>query len=368
MPISVEPFAPLHWPRGLCFRNDTLHVLSRGRPRGAGGPHPNIADDAGRISKISPTGEARTVATPTDPPFRLWNPQLPNHADIETDRPYATLVWHEESENFFICGFSGIDAPTGWGISFRKNASDSILRYDTRSQSWHDVERHDASVVPQSAREGQTQAIDNSHFPSAAAPPRGWLNGPDGLMVHENSLYAVGKDNHSLVKYDLTSLVTDSATGPLPSTLLRKDGKDITLPDGSVEPIFDGPSALAYHDDTLFVGLRSVNLVIGMSFTGGVVGANQGWKIVVLPNGSQIIDLATDSTGALLVCTKLEMAGRKDGAVWRVPDPASGATFTATNLNVHARIPGTCSNIAIDGSDRLYVCSNDKCGTIYRQA
>ena len=351
----MELLASVLWPRGLCFAGGRLFALGRGRPRGAGGPDPDIADHAGSIFEVPLSGSgAVETHLPNDPPFHLWDRLLPIHSDIETDRPYAGLAWHEVSQNFLVCCFSGIDKPTS-SVAFRKNSTDAVLRFDCRNGRWFEVERHDGTVVPEDLRRSLTTSIPNNYFPSNdSSLPHGWVNGPDGLLVHDNDLFIVGKDNHSLVRYDLTPILSDPEYGHLPSVVLRKDSKDV-LVDGSVAPMFDGPSALATDGTYLYVGLRTTDIVLGFPWAGPF---DSAFLAATLPSGVELIDLAMSSGGELFVSSKR----RK---IWNagVPDPAT--TYAATDSNVFAQLPGNGSNITFGDDGVLYACCNVDDGGIF---
>ena len=119
----------------------------------AGGIDPSIPDASGSLFVVDPEvfepvirGEAagravrkngRILAAADGSPFRLYDPSQGTPVEAtEIDRPYCTLAYDEASRNFFICGYSGVDLP---GKRFRKNATDSILRYDQRDGRWHVV-------------------------------------------------------------------------------------------------------------------------------------------------------------------------------------------------------------------------------------
>ena len=148
--------------------------------RNAGGVSAEVEDQAGTIYVVDPeiaepidqdeVGQAvrnngQILAAPTDPPFRLWDrTAVPPESDRETDRPYCTLRYHRPTHSFYICAFSGIDKPKRPGDpSFSKNLNDAILRYDLRTQRWHDVERHDL----------EAGGIYPHHNPALFAPPHG---------------------------------------------------------------------------------------------------------------------------------------------------------------------------------------------------
>ena len=119
---------------------------------------------------------AGVFALADDQPFLLPDRSLAPIDDVFMDRPYCTLIYDEGSRNLFVCGYSGVDLP---GPRFRKNATDSILRFDLRTREWYPVELHDQAVVPE---EDLGYVVSNEHYPHhdpAANPaPHGWPNGP----------------------------------------------------------------------------------------------------------------------------------------------------------------------------------------------
>ncbi|UJB73128.1 hypothetical protein HRE53_30930 (plasmid) [Acaryochloris sp. 'Moss Beach'] len=304
-----------------------------------------------------------------NPPFRLWSRQLPRALDIETDRPYAGMVWHKGSQNFIICCFSGIDKPTE-EVSFRKNATDAVLRLDQRNGKWFEVERHNAEVVDETLRKSLTTSIPNIHFPSAENLPRGWLNGPDGLLVYGDELYVVGKDNHSLIRYDLSMILDDPLLENLQSSLVRKDSKEVLI-SGNNLPLFDGPSSLATDGERLYIGMRTTNVVLAFPLNGPF---DEAVIVAELPEGSEIIDIALSPSNKLFISTKL-------GKIWNTGIPNLNEPFRANFLNSFADLPGlpdinnfngttelpaNGSNIVFDTEGTLYACCNFKDGGVYR--
>jgi hypothetical protein len=260
---TVVPF-----PRGLAKVGDDLIVLSRGRVRGAGGVTAEIEDRAGTIFRLdpkvsqpvdeSPVSDAvknngEPLALPTDPPFNLWDrSSTPPESDRLTDRPYCVLRYHEPTSSYYICAFSGIDKPkSGTGRTFSKNLTDAILRYDTRTEEWSEVERH------------AIQAGGNypHHDPAHNDPPHGWLNGPDNAYTVGNWLYAVGKDNSLMVRYDLRPYIDNPEAGPAESEWML--GSEVhTRNAGKIN--MRGHSALAYHDGYLYIASRTSSHIVRM--------------------------------------------------------------------------------------------------------
>jgi hypothetical protein len=261
----VTTLAP--FPRGLAMVGGDLIVLCRGRVRGSGGVSSEVEDQAGTLYRVNPaigqplaeTGiseavkqNGRLLARPASPPFRLWDRSSnPPQADRETDRPYCSLRYHEPTQSLYLCAFSGVDLQPGKGpkgVRFSKNLSDALLRYDFRTESWHEVERHGTWAG------GSYPHHDVRHNP----PPHGWLNGPDNCLPLGQQLYAVAKDNSLLVRYDLTDLAEDPLAPPPPSEKIL--GPDTPLAGGGIATFY-GHSALAFHDGWLYVGTRTSSVI-----------------------------------------------------------------------------------------------------------
>ncbi len=257
---TIAPF-----PRGLAMVDGELYVLCRGRVRGAGGVTAAIEDQAGTLYRVDPDitepidneyidETVRTngdvLARPTQPPFFLWDrTSAPPESDRWTDRPYCTLRYHEPTKSFYICAFSGIDKPRKTGqVSFSKNLTDGLLRYDLRTNRWHEIERH------------RIDAGGNypHHDITVNDPPHGWLNGPDNCLTVGNQLYAVAKDNNLLVRYDLSELTENPHAPPPPSE--RVLGAEVDLAGIGTTEVY-GHSALAYRDGWLYVGTRTSSVI-----------------------------------------------------------------------------------------------------------
>lgn len=263
----VSTIAP--FPRGIVPLGDELVILSRGRVRSSGGVSASVDDQAGTLFLVDPSvrqnateptvseevrQNGRVLALPTDPPFHLWDrTSSPPWADRETDRPYCVLRYHEPSHNFFICAFSGVDKATNPGAaggrSFSKNLNDGILRYDMRNKKWFEVERHDIEAGGQYPH----------HDPALMPPPHGWLNGPNNILVQGDYLYAVGKDNSLLVRYNLAPLVENPDSGPLESEWIL--GRELTLASGGTVPL-EGHSALAWNGGFCYLATRTNSVVV----------------------------------------------------------------------------------------------------------
>lgn len=387
--MHFELLASLPWPRGLAFADDKLYALCRGRPRGAGGPDPE--DRAGSLYEVPLDGApVKLLAQPEDPPFRLWDPTVPKHEDIDTDRPYAGLAWHPRSRNFFICCFSGIDSPHGYG-GFRKNATDGVLRFDLDASRWFTVERHTTShidsVTPNPRKKPRLEAMRNNFYPNPGSDlPRGWLNGPNGLSVHGDELFVVGKDNHSVVRYDLSVLSNGSADRHeqgLPSDPYRltpdgRTGDTSVLIDEEYSELFDGPSSLVVSGKTIYIGLRSNNLVLAFVLGSDLRTAR---KVAQIPSESGLIDLAVAPSGALFASLKNGEVHRVSNPEAAFADPQSLAGLTSQQL--YATMPKTQpeklvaggevyqlddngSNIIFGPDGTLYACCNKDGGGIYQ--
>jgi hypothetical protein len=314
-PVEVERITTaVPFPRGLVLLDGQLHVLSRGRVRDVGGVDPKVEDRAGTIWVVDPgvsqpAGEpvsdavaknGRVLAEPTAPPFRLLDRSLPQAAmDRATDRPYCSLRYHAGTQSFYLCAFSGIDKPSGGGRNFSKNLSDALLRYDLRTQQWHEVERHDSEAGGNYPH----------HDPQHAKPPHGWLNGPDNCLPVGDWLYAVAKDNSLLVRYDLRPLIAEPDAGAPPSHWVL--GDQIAVEGQGVQR-FAGHSMLAQQGDWLYLGFRT---------------------------SSEIVRFKLDEQGLPVQPIVAQVVARFD--------PYDPATRRSANL----------TDMAFDGQGRLYVIS-----------
>lgn len=255
----VSTAAP--FPRGLVMLDGELYVLCRGRVRSSGGVSAEVEDQAGTIYAMNPhvtepaeapVGDAvrtngRVVALPTDPPFRLWDrASVPAESDTRTDRPYCVLRYHEPTKSFYLCAFSGIDKRSSAAdpVAFSKNTSDAILRYDTRTKKWSEVERH---------------AAGSSEYPSSDTPPRGLLKGPDNCLPLGRWLYAVAKDNSLLARYDLSAWETDPDAPPAAGQVVM--GAEVEVA-GLGTQTFEGQSGLAYHGGFLYIAYRTSSVIV----------------------------------------------------------------------------------------------------------
>ena len=247
------------------LRDGTLYALARGRVRDSGGVDVGLDDHAGSLWTLDPSvaspldepGRAASNGTvfaqPASPPFKLLDRTLPRALDdTATDRPYCGLRWHEASKSFYLCAFSGIDigsndpaaAEAG---SFRKNYTDAVLRYDTRTKRWSEVDRHDPA--------------DGATYPGRAG--RGMQKGPDNLLVVGDTLVVAAKDNSRLIAYDLTPYIADpDAKPPVGREIL---GEHVTV-DGADRNVL-GHSGLAYKDGWLYVAFRTTSEVMRLPVT-----------------------------------------------------------------------------------------------------
>jgi hypothetical protein len=393
------------WPRGVVLHEGRLIVLARGVHRNAGGPNPAIQDMAGHLFEVDPTvfepvvkgvppGDAvrkngKVFAAPTEPPFHLWNRETPSTNDTLTDRPYCTLAYDPESQNFFVCGYAGIDLADD--RRFRKNATDSIHRYDLRTKKWYVVEAHRPESVPAEAL-GRT--ISAQYYPhhdvASNPPPHGLVNGPAGLGVAGRYLYAGAKDNTALAQYDLREIRRRPDAPPPPSRLIfhRKSPKDDVFLQlrGRGNTYVEGACSIASHGGHLYVAFRTTSQILRFPITsdGDVVRPLVGEQVAqfarydpVQGGGSaDVYDMTFDRHGRLYV------AAAYTGRVFRFrPDPER--LFDATDpskveayvhlgeLTDHPSARTGDIDVADDGT--LYVCSGNKDveegefqGTVYR--
>jgi len=402
--VTVERISTVvPWPRGVRWVDGELYVIGRGVHRGAGGPQADIDDKAGHLFVIDPAisepadpekpvGEAvrkngKLVAEPTSPPFHVWDRRMPATRDMRTDRPYCMLLYDEPSRSFFLCGYSGIDLPHA--PKFRKNATDSVHRYDMRDGNWHVVEAHDPDVVPP---EEQKKSIDPRfyphHDPEKNAPPHGWVNGPCGAAIAGRYLYVGGKDNTSLTQYDLREIRrrADAPAPPSRRIFGRKNAEDSVFVEveGQGSTWVEGNSAIAAHGGYLYVSFRTTSQILRFPIRedGGLVEPLIGQKVAQFARydpergggSANIYDLAFDSEGRLYVSTGY------DGAIWRFePDPENvfdmTAGYSAEPFVDLEKLVGAKKtvNICFDPEDNLYVTCGQKVlpdtkirGVVYR--
>jgi hypothetical protein len=357
------------FPRGMAMVEGELYVLARGRVRDAGGVSAAVDDRAGTLFAIDPDvaepadhgpvgdavrANARVVAEPSQPPFILWDRGArPPESDQATDRPYCALRWHEGTQSFYICAFSGIDLPNAPG--FNKNASDAILRFDLRTGRWHEVERHDA------AREEYPH-----HCPAHNPPPHGWLKGPDNCLVVGDSLYAVAKDNSVLVRYDLAALGADPEAGPAPSELVL--GHRIEVEGLGAQDYF-GHSALAVHGEWMYLGYRTSSVIVRFALDQGGRPRRPlvAQRLAVLDpfdprtgRSADLTDIDVDRWGRVYAVSALPASVHRftpvQGSVY---DGRSGRDRPWLDLAARLGKPRLkCENLLVDG-DRLFVSTGD---------
>ncbi len=388
------------WPRGVRYVDGKLYALARGVHRSAGGPQDDVEDLAGTIFVIDPEvsepvagnpevgaavrGNARVVAVPSSPPFRVWDRRMPATLDTLTDRPYCMLVYDDPSRNFFVCGYSGIDLKDA--PKFRKNATDSIHRYDLRSGLWAVVEAHDPTVVPVEALE---KDVDSTYYPhhdvTRNAPPHGLVNGPCGAVVAGDYLYVGAKDNTALAQYDIAEIRRDPSAPPPDGRFVFEGtrGDAYVEVEGHGRTRLNGTCALAVHDGYLYVAFRTTSQILRFPLEedGDVVRPLVAQSIAQFPEhdpergggSANIYDMAFDAQGRLYVSPGY------DGAIYRfTPDPdhpydAKNVAYTPyVDLDelVGANKSG---NICFDDAGNLYVCCGQKVlsegkvrGVIYR--
>jgi len=385
-PVIERVSTAVPFPRGLAVLDGELAVLARGRVRGAGGVTAAIEDRAGTIFLMDPAvsepldadpvgdavrTNARVLAEPTAPPFRLWDRAAdPPHADRLTDRPYCTLRYHAATHSLYLCAFSGVDKPRAPGRrSFSKNLTDALLRYDLRTRTWHEVERPDP------------QAGGNypHHDPAHAPPPHGWLSGPDNCLPLGRWLYAVAKDNSVLVRYDLAALEADPHAAAPPSRVVATDTFHVR---GHGVTTLRGHSALAYHGGYLYLGFRTSSAIIRLPVNDRFELEPAPAELVALfdpydpatGQSADITDMGFDEQG------RLYAVSAKPARVYRfTPDPRRVFDARAGRARPWADLAAATANPAMKSENLLphngwvYVTSGDGYGyqagahgTVYR--
>ena len=392
------------WPRGLVLSNGQLVALARGRHRNAGGIDPTIQDHCGALFVIDPNisepvirGEqagvevrtnAQLLIQPDPSIFNLYDPSKgPPIEANEIDRPYCTLAWDAASQNYFICGYSGVDLPKK---RFRKNATDCILRFDLRNRRWHTVERHDASIVPD---DDLTWVVPNRYYPhhdpETNPAPHGWLNGPDGATITGRYLYALAKDNHSIVAYDLAEIRENPDAPAPPSRPVLGIDLEISVRGELRRMQGLGPSAVVADETHLYVGYRTSSTVLRFPLDeegalvqpvrGELIAAFTPWRAEVGYSGN-LIDLAFDHEG------RLYAALAERGRVWNIGVPNPEEPFNGidegdevTTNEPYVDLPlltgnprARTGNIVFDDEGNLYLCSGNYengtriAGVVYR--
>jgi len=390
------------WPRGLALHpsEDRIVVLARGRHRRSGGVAPDIVDQAGSLFLVDTSivesvipgeeagervaGNAERLTGPSSDPFFLYDPGAGEPIqDTLMDRPYCTLRYDEVSSNYFICGYSGVDLPGG---KFRKNATDSIHRYDLRTERWYPVEIHDASVVPEG---GLSYTVSNAYYPhhdpETNAAPHGWLNGGDNAAVAGEFLYVVAKDNHLLVQYDLSSIRADAEAGPPESRPVLGSAAALEMGGEVREVPLYGHSALAVQDGYLYVGFRTSSVVVRFELDergdfsgapGELIAAFEPWDPETRKSAN-LMDIAFNDAGELFVACATR------GRIWNVgvpdPDHVFSGLWDGASAEPYVDLPrasgkerARVGNILFDADGGLYICSgnydgdNGLAGVIYR--
>jgi hypothetical protein len=372
---TVIPF-----PRGLAVKenDDKLYVLARGRVRGVGGVTAEVNDRAGTLFAVNPnvgdllddeSGEVarnngEIFAEPDETIFNLWDRAAsPPERDRYTDRPYCVLRYHEPSQSFYMCAFSGIDKPKQPGdVSFSKNLTDALLRYDLRTEQWYEVERHNIEAGGNYPH----------HDPQYNEPPHGWLNGPDNCLPLGQWLYAVGKDNNRLVRYDLSGIIDDpEAPAPEGYAVLTSE----IFVQGQGMQYFYGHSALAYDDGYLYVGTRTSSVIFRIALDDEFAPVEPVQAEVVAyfepydpvtKESADITDMGFDDKGRLYVVSA------KPSRVYRFkPDPENiyddrkGHQVSWVDLASMTNNPKMKSENLLYYNGYLYVTSGD--GYAYQQ-
>ncbi|WP_428938724.1 hypothetical protein [Fontivita pretiosa] len=369
------------FPRGLQLVDGRLYVLARGRVRESGGADGAIDDQAGTIFSVdpdiaqpvterhvSPAVRANGVvyAAPTEPPFKLFDrTAVPATKDRQTDRPYCTLRYDPVTRNFYICAFSGIDKPEqpGTGGSFSKNVNDAVLRYDTRSGKWYEVERH------------SLEAGGNypHHDPQTSPPPHGRLNGPDNCLVVGRWLYCVAKDNSLLVRYDLSQIAHDPDAPPPQSCWVMDDR--IRIRGYGVQSHL-GHSMLAERDGWLYIGFRTSSTIVRIRLDGEGLPVQpiEGELIArfdpydpLTRHSANLTDMVFGPEGDLYVISS------QPARVYRFsPDPnhvfdgRTGQAAPWADLAALTNNPRMKSeNVLVDSAGRVFVTSGDAYGAGY---
>ena len=394
--------AGVPWPRGIALVDDQLVVLARGRHRRAGGVDASVADGSGCLFWVDPEisepiepgvpaservrNNARLLAEPDGQVFQLHDTGLSPAADTHMDRPYCTLMLDAASRNLFVCGFSGVDLP---GAKFRKNATDSIHRFDLRVKRWFSVERHDAAVVPAAEL---SYVVPNNYYPhhdvELSAPPHGWLNGPDGGCIAGEYLYCAGKDNHTVAQYDLEQIRERPFAPAPPSRVVLGPRVTVSAPGRRQEMELLGPSAAAARDGYLYLGYRTSSVIVRFRLdergalvrpaVAELIAVFEPWNAAAGRSAS-LIDMAFNSRGELFVSCA------KQGRIWKVgvPDPARPfhgndqeerptSAPPWVDLEAFTGQRTSTGNIVFDAKDRLYICvgnydsGSQLAGAIYR--
>lgn len=380
--------AGIPWPRGIALVDDQFVVLARGRHRNYGGPDQAYEDYAARLYTVDPSiaevyepgrapseamlANARVLAEPDPTVVNVFDRSKAPLENVLMNRPYCTLAYDGPSRNLIFCAYSGVDMTEK--PHFRKNATDALYRYDLRNEHWGIVELHAAAAVPESELGAW---ISNEYYPHhdplENSPPHGLLNGPNGCTVAGKWLYAVGKDNHTLARYDLSEIRRDPhAPAPASEVVLGEEAR--VRIEGELRTIpIQGHSAVAARDGWLYVAFRTTNIVLRFPIDaeGNTLQPMVGELIAefepfdpVAGRGADLWDLALDAQGRLYV------SASREGRVWRIePDPAH--PFDGNDKRAEPKTPNRpyldmpaftgvknarISNLAFDAQDRLVFC------------
>jgi hypothetical protein len=377
------------WPRGIAFVEDKFVVLARGRHRNAGGAAADFEDFAGTLFWVDPDiyetyepgaapserilGNQRVLAAPDPEIVHLYDRTLQPLEDMLMNRPYCALAYDAVSQNLFMGAFAGVDL--GEAPGFRKNATDAIYRYDLRTGRWGVVELHRDDVVPLEAR---THVIPNQYYPHhdpAQNPaPHGWLNGTNSMTIVGNWLYASGKDNHTLARYDLSEIRRDPNAGPPRSEYVLGERVRARVLGEEQDLLLQGHSGLGSDGKWLYLGTRTNSVVVRFPVTpeGDLVQPVVGELIAEFEpwsdedrRSADLWELEVDPKGRLLV------ANSRAGRVWRfTPDPMhpfdgnDRRTDPPTVNRPYIDLPALTgiprarvSNMAFDAQGRLVFCA-----------
>jgi len=383
----ITNFVP--WPRGVRHVDGKLYALARGVHRSAGGPNPAIRDLGGTLFVIDPNisepvtgpdqvpGDAvrnngKVFAEATSPPFHLYGGQVPCTDDKLTDRPYCCLVYDAPSKNFIVCGYSGLDLPKPRG--FRKNATDSVLRFDTRDGKWHVIDQHDPTVVPESEMK---KAIAPKYYPHHDVrknkSPHGLVNGACGACVAGDYLYVGAKDNTALARYDLREIRKTPDAPPPPGEYVfhRKTFQDnvfLNVKGRDSSTYVEGTCAVEAHGGYLYVAFRTTSQLVRfpLNSDGSIKGPLEAEMIAQFQpwstggKSANIYDMTFDKNGVLYVSTGY------DGKIWRFqPDPAYVKDFVSGYNEPFLDLEKTLGlkktvNICFDDDGNFYVTSGRK--------
>jgi hypothetical protein len=397
--------AGIPWPRGIAVLEDgSLAIVSRGRHRNFGGPSATYEDFAGYLWRVDANVsepyepgaipgrailENQVVLAAPDPSLvHVYDRTKDPVEDTLMNRPYCTLVYDRASRNLIFCAYSGVD--TREAPFFRKNATDALYRFDLRSKRWGIVELHRDDVVPQSER---TSVISNAYYPHhdprRNAPPHGLLNGPNGCTVAGDWLYAVGKDNHTLARYDLRAIRRDPAAKAPHAEVVLTDRVRARVMGEEREITLLGHSAVAADANWLYLATRTNSVVVRFPIdskgaliqpiVGELIAEFEPWT-PESNRSADLWDMVLDPEGNLYV------SAARSGRVWRfVPDPmhpfdgddyrADPPTQNRPFLDAR-KLTGAAnariSNMAFDHEGRMVFCATfteshtDRAGGVFR--